>query len=206
MYRNSEGYADPTAGAALSRMMKEFRQEQKRRWRPGCGSCESENPAVALAARIRKVVASAAVALADERRLEVELTLVDGYGVPWWKAFGRFGGEWRELTAGVWKDPEMKAAFAVRATFRSATMPDAVRLEQHGFGEAHLRYVSVADRHCRRVPAAVTATSGRVKDAANVLTDDYSATTFGTAGYLEAFYDKAKQEAVSSVTIELKDE
>ena len=29
MYRNSEGYADPTAGAALSRMMKEFRQEQK---------------------------------------------------------------------------------------------------------------------------------------------------------------------------------
>lgn len=32
MYRNSEGYADPTAGAALSRMMKEFRQEQKRRY------------------------------------------------------------------------------------------------------------------------------------------------------------------------------
>lgn len=32
MYRNSEGYADPTAGAVLSRMMKEFRQEQKRRY------------------------------------------------------------------------------------------------------------------------------------------------------------------------------
>ena len=32
MYRNSEGYADPTAGAALSRIMKEFRQEQKRRY------------------------------------------------------------------------------------------------------------------------------------------------------------------------------
>lgn len=32
MYRNSEGYADPTAGAALSRMMKEFRQEQNRRY------------------------------------------------------------------------------------------------------------------------------------------------------------------------------
>lgn len=32
MYRNGEGYADPTAGAAISRLMKEFRQEQKRRY------------------------------------------------------------------------------------------------------------------------------------------------------------------------------
>ena len=32
MYRNSEGYADPTPGAALSRKMKELRQEQKRRY------------------------------------------------------------------------------------------------------------------------------------------------------------------------------
>lgn len=32
MYKNSEGYADPTAGLALSHMMKEYRQEQKRRY------------------------------------------------------------------------------------------------------------------------------------------------------------------------------
>lgn len=32
MYKNSEGYADPTAGLALSRMMKEYRQEQKKRY------------------------------------------------------------------------------------------------------------------------------------------------------------------------------
>ena len=31
MYKNSEGYADPTAGAAMSRIMKEYRQEQKKR-------------------------------------------------------------------------------------------------------------------------------------------------------------------------------
>lgn len=30
MYRNSEGYADPTAGAAMSQIMKEYRQRQKR--------------------------------------------------------------------------------------------------------------------------------------------------------------------------------
>ena len=32
MYRNSEGYHDPTAGAAMSRVMKEYRQKQKQRY------------------------------------------------------------------------------------------------------------------------------------------------------------------------------
>lgn len=32
MYRNSEGYADPTAGAAMSLIMKEYRQKQKKRY------------------------------------------------------------------------------------------------------------------------------------------------------------------------------
>lgn len=32
MYRNSEGYADPTAGSAMSQIMKEYRQRQKKRY------------------------------------------------------------------------------------------------------------------------------------------------------------------------------
>ncbi len=32
MYRNSEGYADPTAGAAMSLIMKEYRLKQKKRY------------------------------------------------------------------------------------------------------------------------------------------------------------------------------
>lgn len=32
MYRNSEGYVDPTAGAAMSRIMKEYKQNQKKRY------------------------------------------------------------------------------------------------------------------------------------------------------------------------------
>lgn len=32
MYKNSEGYADPTAGAAMSRVMKEYREQQKQRY------------------------------------------------------------------------------------------------------------------------------------------------------------------------------
>ena len=32
MYKNSEGYADPTAGSAMSQIMKEYRQKQKKRY------------------------------------------------------------------------------------------------------------------------------------------------------------------------------
>ena len=32
-YRNGEGYADPTAGAAMSLVMKEYRQKQRQRCR-----------------------------------------------------------------------------------------------------------------------------------------------------------------------------
>lgn len=32
MYKNSEGYSDPTAGAAISNMMKEYRQARKKVW------------------------------------------------------------------------------------------------------------------------------------------------------------------------------
>ena len=31
-YRNSEGYADPTAGLAMSRVMKEYKQKQKKQF------------------------------------------------------------------------------------------------------------------------------------------------------------------------------
>ena len=32
MYKNNEGYADPTAGAVMSKMMKEYRDRQKKRY------------------------------------------------------------------------------------------------------------------------------------------------------------------------------
>lgn len=33
MYRNSEGFYDPTAGAAISNVMKEYRKQRKETWR-----------------------------------------------------------------------------------------------------------------------------------------------------------------------------
>lgn len=33
MYRNSEGYSDPTAGEAMGKVMREYRQNQREQWR-----------------------------------------------------------------------------------------------------------------------------------------------------------------------------
>jgi hypothetical protein len=33
MYRNTEGYSDPTAGKAVGNMMREYKDEQKKKWR-----------------------------------------------------------------------------------------------------------------------------------------------------------------------------
>ncbi len=183
------------------------RCEQSASWRPGCRSCFPRCKVVNLISRAKKALAEADVASPDEKWLEVELTLVDHYGVPWWKAFGRFGGEWREVAAGVWKPgPGEHPAFSKRLLFRSAAMPDAVRLEHHGFGTAAVRYVSVVDRESRAVPRAVSASTGNVRDAANVLVDDYSEATFGVFGFLRQYYDKTQQDEVSSVTVELERE
>jgi len=33
MFKNSEGYSDPTAGAAMSQIMKEYKQNQREKWK-----------------------------------------------------------------------------------------------------------------------------------------------------------------------------
>ena len=179
------------------------REEQGRLWRagmPGRPQAEAER----LAGRVAELLDSAAVAAPDERLLEVELTLVDSYGIPWWKALGRFCGVWCEIAAGVWKPERGEGAtFTKRFAFRSDAMPDAIRLEHHGYGEAQVRFVSVADRTSRLVPKSVVGTRGLVRDAENILVDDFGAATLGRHGFLDAFRDKTLQETVSSITVNL---
>ena len=33
MYKNFEGYSDPTAGQAVGNLMREYKQQQRERWR-----------------------------------------------------------------------------------------------------------------------------------------------------------------------------
>ena len=159
-----------------------------------------ESPALSK----ESLIASAAVASPDEKRLEVELTLADHYGVPRWRIEGRFGGEWREIAKGCWKPgPGQHPAFTARTNFKSDAMPDALRLGYSGYGDAYLRYVSVEDRASRVVPVKVLEADGDIFEPENVLSDDFSAARFGKFGFLEAFYDKSKQEKVSSLVVEM---
>lgn len=61
MYKNSEGYADPTAGVALGRVMKEYRKERREIWRKQTEL--KERPKVYIVSRyagdVEKNVASA---------------------------------------------------------------------------------------------------------------------------------------------------
>ena len=69
MYRNKEGYADPTAGLALSHMMKEYRQGQKKRY------ADKNRRKVYLASRYAgDVVANTTAAIGYCRRV-----IQDGY-------------------------------------------------------------------------------------------------------------------------------
>ena len=191
--------------AANLRRLAERRSRQFALWRPGCTPLKVAEPLLKKAEKAEALAAAAATAAPDEKRLEMELTLVDRYGIPRWNVFGRFGGKWREIASGCWKPSEgQHPAFTARTTFKSETMPDALRLDYHGYGDALLRFVSVEDRSSRVVPAKVTATSGDVENPECILDDDYSAVRFGKFGFLEAFYDKAKQEKVSSLTVEMK--
>ena len=61
MYKNNEGYADPTAGIALGRVMKEYRKERREIWRKQTEL--KERPKVYIVSRyagdVEKNVASA---------------------------------------------------------------------------------------------------------------------------------------------------
>ncbi len=182
------------------------RRRQAELWRPGCTPCQIAAGAEGALKGVRELLAKPEdPAPADEKRLEVNLILPDYFGMPKWKAFGKFGSEWREIASGIWKPgPNDWAAFTKHFTFQSDTMPTELRFEHCGYGRAQMTYASVEDRSMRRVPDKVLAVSGDVKNAENLLVDDYEWADFGTPGFLEKFFDAEKVAAVSSVILSLR--
>jgi hypothetical protein len=159
---------------------------------------------MSVASTARNLLKSAATARADEKRLAVELTLVDYYGVPRWTVEGRFEDGWREIAKGVWKPSKgEKADFTHYTSFRALTMPSELRISYCGFGNAQLRFISLEDRDSRVVPVKVLSSSGRVQNPEAVLTDDYDTVTFGRFGYRVQFFDDNEAKALSVLTLEM---
>lgn len=181
------------------------RRLQREAWRKGCDPEQTVKPLESVVAYMDGLLALPdAPAPADEKRLEVTLSLVDYHGMPKWKVFGRFGDEWRELAKGIWK-PGIgdEAHFTKYFTFKSAEFPSELRIEHNGYGKAMLNYISVEDRERRVCPKKVLAVSGNVVDPENILRDDLEWVRFGTPGFLAQFYDAEKEKAVSSLTVGL---
>ena len=192
---------------AVAEAIADRRKRQLDAWRAGCVPQNAFKGATGLATSVRKLLSSAAPARADEKRLAVELTLVDRYGVPRWVVEGRFGDAWRRIAKGSWKPAKgERADFTFCQTFQATAMPSELRLSYSGFGNAQVRFVSIEDRAQRIVPAKVLATSGRVQNPEAVLVDDYDAATFGRFGYRAQFFDESEAKAVSSLTLSMEAE
>ena len=181
------------------------RTAQMDAWRPGCSPrSAASGPEAALKLVKELLERPETSAPANEKRLEVVLVLPDYFGMPKWEAFGKFGSEWRKLAGGIWKPGKNDwAAFSKFFTFTSETMPGEIRLEHHGYGRAQLAFVAVEDAKTRIVPKKVLSVTGDVEHAERLLADDYEWADFGTCGFLEKFFDAAKEAKISSVTLEM---
>ena len=175
-------------------------------WRKGCTPRCVTNGFMQIAREARELIDTAAPAKASEKRLELQLTMTDWFGMPFWEVFGKFSDGWRMIAKGSWKPTGVQATYVRFVTFESDEMPGEVRLEYHGYGPASLRYLAVEDRTTRFVPAGVKGATGLVQNALAVLRDDYSDVKFGEDDFMPAYYDNQRAKAVSSLTVSLKKE
>lgn len=188
----------------IAQSVADRRRRQFAAWRRGCSPEAVAKGPISVASTARNLLKSAATARADEKRLAVELTLVDYYGVPRWTVEGRFEDGWREIAKGVWKPSKgEKADFTHYTSFQALTMPSELRISYCGFGNAQLRFISLEDRDSRVVPVKVLSSSGRVQNPEAVLTDDYDTVTFGRFGYRVQFFDDNEAKALSVLTLEM---
>lgn len=182
------------------------RSEQFKSWRNGCTPNGVCNAPESVARESKQLMDGATLATPDEKRLLLELTLVDYFGIPRWKVDGRFADGWREIARGSWKPASNgPAVFTAKVPFRSKEMPSDLRFTYSGYGTADLRYASVEGRDTLRVPDAVLSSQGRVDNPSAVLTDDLEAVRFGRPGYLVPFHDEREARAQSILTVSLRD-
>ena len=185
--------------------LRDRRLAQERTWRPKCapgGLADAAKGLVAKAERLLKTEEAAAAA--DEWQLELSLVLPDFHGIPMWTVEGRFGGKWEKLGEGKWKPEGGEWCYFERTiSFRRSAAPDAVRVSYRGYNDGGLAYVAVANRKGKLVPKKVLGSSGRVRDAENVLEDTVDAVLFGNPNCRAAMLDPSLADEVSTLTVGL---
>lgn len=180
------------------------RVAQWRAWRPGLSKELS-----AFEAGFEKFVAEAQaipdVAPEGEWILEADVVMADAYGVPRWRIEGRFGETWRMLAQGTWK-PRVgaQAYLAKRVPVALEERPSELRVVYKGYGAGELCHVSLYNRSCRMSPTALVSSSDGVRDAVNLLVDDFRPARFGNPDCTAAILDPALADVEDCVVLRLE--
>ena len=181
------------------------REEQWKAWRGNAGSELKERLHASLPKLVDKMLKVPDAAPDSEWIFEADVAMTDTHGAPNYVVEGRFGTEWRKIASGNWKPSNGGPSYSPKLLQASFVgRPDALRITQKGYGAGALCHVSLRNRSTRLVPASVLAVSGRVRDAANLLTDDFRETQFGDPDCTAAVLDPRLATLESSVTLSLK--
>ena len=197
--------------ARLGRMLARWnelavrREEQWKAWRGNAGSELKERLHASLPKLVDKMLKVPDAAPDSEWIFEADVAMIDTHGAPNYVVEGRFGTEWRKIASGNWKPSNGGPSYSPKLLQASFVgRPDALRITQKGYGAGALCHVSLRNRSTRLVPASVLAVSGRVRDAVNLLTDDFRETRFGDPDCTAAVLDPRLATLESSVTLSLK--
>ena len=180
------------------------RRIQQAIWRKGCFPAEFAAP-VEKALEVCDRLAQLGVEAADDEWwLEVALSMPEYHMVPRWKILVKVDGKWRQVAAGGWK-AEMRdwANFEQIVPFRLKKVPSDIRIEYNGCGPCGMTYVSIENRDGRYGPKALTKVEGLVRDAENLIVDNWKTTSFGYPDTMDCFHRPELFDIVSVAEFEL---
>lgn len=181
------------------------REEQWKTWRGNAGSELKKCLHASLPKLVEEMRKIPDEASEDEWIFEADVAMTDTHGAPNYVVEGRFETGWKEIASGGWKPSNGAPSYSpklVRVSFEG--VPDALKISEKGYGAGALCHVSLRNRSMRLVPSAVLAVSGQVRDADNLLVDDFREARFGDPDCTAAVLDAKRATMVSSVTLSVK--
>ena len=175
-------------------------------WRPGIVSEKENKYRAHLPAVIDAALAKGDVAEASEWLFEIDLSMTDTHGCPQWTVEVRpkDGTGWTQIAAGTWKPKKGDHPYVAKLV--PVTMkqtPVTLRLSCGGYGAGEACHVSLYNAKARLVPAKIISTSGEVRDAENLLVDDFRDCRLGLPDCANTFLHPEIADRKSAIELQL---
>ena len=185
-------------------LIAERRRAQQALWRKGCFPVEFDAPVEKAIKVCSQLSAYREAPAEDEWWLEVALSMPEFHMVPRWNILVKVDGKWQKIAVGSWKAEMLDwANFEQIVPFRMKGRPSDIRIEYNGCGPCSMTYISLENRSDRFGPGALAKVEGLVRNAENLLVDNWKCTSFGHPDTLETFHRPELGESVSAVEFKL---